>query len=345
MAYRESDRSRKMKWLEQLRENLRLIEDRKYEYVLQTDIPLQLIKEEGRVRDEIAELEKYLELHRDDWIIENPVHLELVRVPAGVFRMGSDPAQDPDAEDWENPQHPVSLPEFFIGKYPVTVSQFAAFVQATKYRTTAEFQGSGWHWVSGSEWSEVKGANWRHPAGPDSDARGLLDHPVAQMSWYDATAFCRWLSEETGQQFRLPSEAEWEKAARGTDARLYPWGKDAPDERRCNFGHRGGDTTPVTQYRAGVSPFGTWDMAGNVWEWTTSLWGQKTAASAFPYRYNASDGRENLDAPATIARMLRGGGLDDDVPSVRCASRSWNEPGFRGRCVGFRVAMSTVITE
>ena len=157
--------------------------------------------------------------------------------------MGSDPKVDKDAFGDEQPQHRLYLPEFYIGKYPVTNEQYAAFVKATR-------QAAPQHWKNG-----------QIPAGKEN-------HPVVDVSWKDAVAFCRWLSQASGKTIRLPTEAEWEKAARGDDGRIYPWGDKPPTKELCNFGGNVGDTTPVGQYPAGASPCGALDMAGNVWEWT-----------------------------------------------------------------------------
>ena len=143
--------------------------------------------------------------------------------------MGSDPKVDKDATADEQPQHRLYLPEFYIGKYPVTNEQYAAFVKTGR-------QGAPEHWEKG----EI-------PAGKG-------DHPVVNVSWQDAVAFCRWLSRESGKTIRLPTEAEWEKAARGSDGRIYPWGNDPPTKELCNFGdyavhrstqHRSGGTRPA----------------------------------------------------------------------------------------------------
>ena len=127
--------------------------------------------------------------------------------------MGSDPAKDKGAYDDEKPQHRLTLPEFYIGKYPVTVSQFAVFAQAQSYQTEAERDGYGWIWT-GKEWKQEKGASWRHPGGRRATWREG-DHPVTQVTWQDVRAFCAWVSQARGREFRLASEAEWEKAARG----------------------------------------------------------------------------------------------------------------------------------
>jgi formylglycine-generating enzyme len=298
------------------------------------DALLGLAIERAPARQELQDLrEEYAQLVKALLVIDSPVHLELVRVSAGPFRMGSDPQGDPDAYPNETPQHTVSLPEYYIGKHPVTIRQFAEFVKATGHRTTAEKRGSGRTHVD-RKFADVKGANWRHPDGPSSDVNGKDDHPVTQVSWDDARAFCQWLSDETGRPFRLPTEAEWEKAARGTDARRYPWGDPTPSDRLCNFNWNIGDTTPVSRYDpAGASPYGSLGMAGNAWEWTNTL--------RAPYKPGASDEREYGYTPPGEKRVVRGGAFDDVAVDVRSACRSAEEPGFSGRCVGFRVAATT----
>ncbi len=147
----------------------------------------------------------------------------------------------------------------------------------TGYRTTAEEKGSAYAWT-GSKWEDVKGADWMHPTiGTESHIPDKADHPVVTVSWHDAQAFCKWAG------VLLPTEAEWEKAARGTDGRMWPWGNDKPTKDHCNFNGNVGDTTPAGSYPKGVSPYGCLDMAGNVWEWTSSL--------RRPYPYDGKDGR------------------------------------------------------
>jgi formylglycine-generating enzyme required for sulfatase activity len=237
--------------------------------------------------------------------IAGPIHLELVRVPAGEFLMGSDPQMDQDAEVDERPQHRVEVAESYIGRYPVTVAQFRAFVEGSDFR-------------------------------PDDSRclRGPDDHPVAWVSWDEAVAFCEWLNRESGRPFRLPSEAEWEKAARGADGRVYPWG-DPWDGARCNTresGIRG--TSPVGHFSpVGDSPYGVADMAGNVWEWCQSLY--------WPYPYRADEGREDLGVSGN--RVLRGGSWRNSRAYARCACRNHFLPNFRYYFVGFRVLLAPAV--
>jgi formylglycine-generating enzyme required for sulfatase activity len=178
--------------------------------------------------------------------------------PAGPFLIGSDPKKDKGTVDDEKPQHSVTLAAFQIGKYPVTVAEYACFVRA------GQEEPIGWHWQLRD-----------------------LDHPIVNVTWWDAVNYARWLAERTDQPWRLPSEAEWEKAARGTDGRTYPWG----DQSDANCANTGGSnnsgTTPVWSYPSGASPYGALDMAGNVWEWTSTVYKL--------YANIASDGREQVD--------------------------------------------------
>jgi formylglycine-generating enzyme required for sulfatase activity len=175
-----------------------------------------------------------------DWVV----------IPAGEFTMGSDPARDPEALDSEQPRHVVRLPEFCISRVPVTVTQFAAFVRATGFRTTADEAGWAWAWLNG-DWLLTRGANWLHPTGPESKIDDPSRWPVTQVSWHDAQAFCRWAG------VRLPTESEWEKAARGADDRIYPWGDSSPTATLANCGDPLGGVRSVGEcpkpYRCGAA--------------------------------------------------------------------------------------------
>jgi formylglycine-generating enzyme required for sulfatase activity len=253
----------------------------------------------------------------------SPIAFDWVEIPAGEFTMGSDPQQDSLADSVEQPQHSEFVDTFWIARTEVTVAQFAAFVEATGYQTTSEEAGSSYTWT-GSEWKDVAGASWRAPRGPGSSVDDKQDHPVTHISWDDAQAFSRWAG------VRLPTEAEWEKACRSTDSRIYPWGINGPDKSRANYNMNVGDTTAVGSFPAGKSPYGLLDMSGNVWEWTQTKW------------------RSNYDTPADnspqgdAARVVRGGSFVDFERGVRCAARysHFNSPNYRGADGAFRVVVS-----
>ena len=273
------------------------------------------------------------------------VALELMYVPASEFLMGSDRASDPQAADRELPQHKLFLHAHFIGRAPVTVAQFEAFVQATGYQTTAEQYGHGYNLVD-NQWKEVKGAHWRAPHGSENIVRQKSAHPVTLVSWYDALAFCVWVTDVTQCRVYLPSEAEWEQAARGTEGLIYPWGNDKPTAMLCNFDRNVKDTTPVGQYSPqGDSPMGCADMAGNVIEWTRSLWGKDIQTPEFGYPYSEHRlERENAEAANDVRRVVRGGAWDDDSEGIRSAHRFSNPPVSRNDILGFRVATPSVLS-
>jgi formylglycine-generating enzyme required for sulfatase activity len=235
---------------------------------------------------------------------------ETILIPAGPFMMGSPSSDEVPVE--ETPQHTVTLPTYRIGKYPVTNRNYAEFIAREKGQ--AEPQGSGWFLRK-----------------PPSEK---LDHPVVGVSWHDAQAYCRWLSAQTGRRYRLPTEAEWEKAAGGPEGRRYPWGNTWEAER-CNHGTQG--TTPVTAYPEGASFYGCCDMAGNVQEWTSTRWGSRRKPSDFSYPYRIDDGREDLEA--NEYRVDRGGSFEDSQNNLRCSARGPALPQSTTRGRGFRVAL------
>ena len=157
------------------------------------------------------------------------------------------------------------------------------------------------------------------------------------ISWHDTLAYCQWLSAVTGKPISLPSEAQWEKAARGDkDRREYPWGEQF-DAARCNCAELGiGDTTPVGIFPDGASPYGCLDMAGNVWEWTRSAWAD--------YPYDPRDGRERLDAGDDVARVLRGGSFDDGARVVRCGLRLRYSPDNQAQALRFSRCFVPIFT-
>ena len=243
---------------------------------------------------------------------------DFAEVPAGSFTMGADPARDPDAfenERWSPTagEGVVTLPTFYIARHEVTVGEFAVFARAQTWTVDP-----------------------RALAGPPT-------HPVTFVSWPDALAYCRWLEtrlesaeskvararELLSQDWHvtLPTEAEWEKAARGSDKRKFPWG-DASQPNRANYNNT--TTTPVGFFACPECPYGLADMSGNVWEWTRSPYQ--------PYPYDSGDDRANLDADALW--VIRGGHFGDGPRLVRTSSRAAADPGARRPFIGFRVVIS-----
>ena len=248
-----------------------------------------------------------------------PFEPEMILIPAGEFLMGSDRRQDKDARDDEQPQHTLYLPDYTIAKTPVTNAQYAEFVR------DAGVVAPPGPWRVRDAGLAAPPEHWREGESP----RDKLDHPVVCVSWRDAVAYCDWLVDITGKLYRLPSEAEWEKAARGTDGRIYPWG-NRWYPGWCNTLEGGmGGTTPVGKYPQGASPYGLLDMAGNVWEWCSSLYQG--------YPYGAGDGREDLEALG--ARVIRGGSWGGRRLVARCACRDRLVPDLRGSILGFRVCV------
>ncbi len=226
--------------------------------------------------------------------------IEWRMVPAGPFLMGSDPsgAYPPDTD--EQPRHSVSLAAFQLSRIPVTNGQYRAFAAATGRRLPLAWPGAG----------------------------GEDETPVTYVSWHDAKAFCEWSGT------RLPTEAEWEAAARGGDDRLWPWGDEPPDATRCVFSAGIGGPTRAGAHPHGASPAGALDMAGNVWEWVSSAYR--------PYPYDASDGREEPDD--SVPRVVRGGSYLDGADGVRCSARRPMLAAARDTYVGFRVVRTEAET-
>jgi len=233
------------------------------------------------------------------------VTMEFVRVPAGEFWMGSDKTNDKQAADDETPRHKVSLDEYLIGKYPVTNRQYQVFAQKTARSVPS-------HWKNGQI------------------PNGKENHPVVYVGWQDAADFCEWASKTTGQSVCLPSEAQWEKAARGTDGRIYPWGDNPPNKDLANYAKNVGDTTPVGQYPAGASPYGALDMAGNVWEWV---------ADWYASDYYKNSAARNPTGPSTGQyRVLRGGSWGNYGDVLRVSYRFRYVLVNRYNVIGFRCA-------
>jgi formylglycine-generating enzyme required for sulfatase activity len=222
----------------------------------------------------------------------------MVRIPAGEFTMGSDSYDD------EKPVHMVNLGEYFIDKYETTNAQYAACVKAGKCTAPHETKSYTRHSYYGN---------------PE-----FANYPVIYVDWTQAKSYCEFAGK------RLPTEAEWEKAARGTDGRTWPWGNNEPNDTLLNYNGKVGDTTKVGSYPSGASPYGVMDLAGNVFEWVSSDY------KAYPYK--ADDGRENL--LSNNKKVLRGGSWFSGgfVISARAAVRFNGDPTDNSGILGFRCA-------
>jgi formylglycine-generating enzyme required for sulfatase activity/serine/threonine protein kinase len=276
---------------------------------------------------------------------------EMVVIPTGTFRMG-DLSGDGDAK--EKPVHSVSVPSFAVGRYEVTMNQFRTFVNATSYKTDAEKEGSCYSLVKGRDpaWSDTSGMSWRNASVSGVGAKPFElkqkgDHPVTCISFNDAKAYIDWLEKKTGKAYRLPSESEWEYAARAGTTTKWWWGNsDAlqcgaangldetkfPDgggwsvNANCNDGYL--FTSPIGSFKANA--FGLYDTAGNVWEWTQDCWNESYAGAP-------SDGsawtRGDCDR-----RVLRGGSWISAPGYLRSAIRDRGSASSRYSYFGFRVA-------
>ncbi len=237
---------------------------------------------------------------------------DMVEVPAGEFTMGSE-----SGDDDEKPVHTVYLETYYIDKYEITNEQYAEFLNDKGNQTEGNVT-----WLD----IEDDDALIEYSSNQFKTKSGFAKHPVVEVTWYGARAYCEWAGK------RLPTEAEWEKAARGTDGRIYPWGDEEPTKELCNFGMNVGDTTPVGKYPKGVSPYGVHDMAGNVWEWTSSHYES--------YPYNKTDGREDVTLTNVEHLVLRGGSWYDDGSDVRTPIRDWWIPDDSDFSNGFRCSRS-----
>lgn len=266
---------------------------------------------------------------------------EMVFIKGGTFQMGSN-----DGEADEKPVHTVTVNDFWMGKYEVTVAQFEKFITETGYQTDAD-KGDGSYFWTGSTWEKRAGVNWRCDAQGSVRRSGELNHPVIHVSWNDAAEYCLWLSRKTGKSYRLPTEAEWEYAARsGGKNYKYAWGNFGPD------GKKGGNIADEALKRAlgwsGIwtgyddgyvytapvgffepNEFGLCDMTGNVWEWCRDWYDGK---------YYKNSPQHNPMGPSSgNYRVLRGGSWYYNPIFVRCAYRNYYEPTFRCVSIGFRV--------
>jgi len=248
--------------------------------------------------------------------IKLPAHDEMIRIPAGPFLMGSDKKTDKNSYGAEYPQRKVHVDAYEIDKYEVTTVQFLKFVLANNLPPLIDWQ--------------YDGGNFQET---------MANHPVMHVSWFEADAYCKWAGK------RLPTSAEWEKAARGEDGRIYPWGNQPAGLSRANFGRTGlsgpvrdrperlllyPPIVSVDKYENAISPYGVFQMSGNVAEWTAD-WYDATY-------YKKAPDRNPKGPEQGTQKAFRGGGWIDSTPSVRPAQRNGAEPATKMNWLGFRCA-------
>jgi len=239
----------------------------------------------------IGELLEALETVKEDLI---PPKTDMLLIPAGEFLMGAR-NNDEEAEDWEKPQLNVYLDAYYIGKYPVTVAEYKIFCKKTNREMPEE-----------PEWG------WKD------------DHPVVNVNCDDAVAYCRWAGG------RLPTEAEWEKASRGTDGRTYPWGGNVPNSDYANYDKLVGETTPVGSYPKGEGPYGVLNMAGNVWDWCSDWYDND---------YYKNSPEFNPEGPSSGSHhVIRGGSWFNGPKGLRTFMRAYGAPDEKTSYLGFRLA-------
>jgi formylglycine-generating enzyme required for sulfatase activity len=289
------------------------------------DSPVIRRAKAGDVLSQIGDLR----FRPDKWYLPDDETLGFVEIPDGDFFMGCKNKHNTEREICEDPKHTVYLPLFYMARYPVTVAQYNAYLEDTHKKT--------------------------------GQVSGLSNHPVGFISWYEALAYCNWLTKrlrkssgtprilldllKSSYAVTLPSEAEWEKAARGGvyDYREFPWGPKA-DSNMANYADTDLNTTsPVGCFEKGLSPYKIYDLSGNTWEWTRSLWGTDKIKPSFFYPYPKGQlERENLQAPENILRVTRGGSFHCPPENIRCSHRGGEDPNEKFNHIGFRLVLSKI---
>jgi serine/threonine protein kinase len=268
----------------------------------------------------------------------------LVYVPAGNFVMGSSPDVqadmlalcehcDPTSITDQSPQRSISLDSFWMYRTEVTIAQFRKFVESENYVTSAEKKGSSIIFdTSTNQYITKPGVSWSKPDGNLIDLDQYADFAVTQVSWEDARSYCSWAGG------RLPTEAEWEKAARSVDGRFFPWGNDIPNDQYLNFDLVNDGPVKVMSYPAGITPYGAYDMAGNVWEWVNDRYVES---------YDAGETRNPTGARSGDGRVIRGGSwaseLDIELVNVMTTFRAYARNDFSSPIIGFRCARDATI--
>jgi len=273
------------------------------------DIDFKISERNEFFKNKMAEVRKkvpYMEYKNEEGFLERRFidGIVMVNIPKGKFKMGS---KHGDSD--ERPPHDVFLDSYWIGKYEVTMGQYKTFISDAGHRSLP---------------SAV------HKLAPGDK------HPVIGITWDDASAYCRWLSKKTGKHFTLPTEAQWEKAARGTDSRDFPWGKEKPSCDRANFKECNKGIMPVDTLSAGKSPYGLYNMTGNVYEWCRDCYHPNYYAESHP---------KNPEGPKDgKSRVFRGGGFNDKGDNLRTANRNAAPPKNAGVDLGFRICLERKVT-
>jgi gamma-glutamyl hercynylcysteine S-oxide synthase len=246
------------------------------------------------------------------------IHESMIEISVGEFEMGNNGIEGLDNE---RSRHLYYLETYYIDPYPVTGGEYRQFMEKGGYKNSKYWSKEGWEWLQNNPVNQP--LYWSNNREFDRD-------PVCGVSWYEAEAYCNFMEK------RLPTEAEWEKAASWNEKNrvkyLYPWGNEFPDISRCNHFHTVGKNTPVNAYPEGVSPYGCYDMLGNVWEWTASWFKGYEGFEYYPYPGYSQvyfDGKH---------RVLKGGSWATRPWAMRTSFRNWYDPGARQIFAGFRCA-------
>lgn len=252
----------------------------------------------------------------------------MVFVKGGNFTMGCTSEQGSDCYDSEKPAHQVNLRDFYLSKYEVTVQEFEAFIDASNYRTDADKEGNSYIW-SWDRWEPKNGVNWRCDVAGNLRPNNDYNHPVIHVSWNDAVAYCNWLAQTTGKKYRLPTEAEWEYAARGgNQSQKFKYaGSNNFDDVAWHTNNSGNETHAVGLKRA--NELGLYDLSGNVQEWCQDWYGD----------YSSSTQTNPTGAGSGSYRVYRGSSWNDGGRTCRVSYRYRLSPTFRNRYVGFRLAL------
>ena len=308
------------------------------------------------------------------WEAEFLHDIVMIYIPEGTFVMGNDNLHEKVSGSPAAPQHPVTLTGYWIAKTPVTKGQFRAFVEEENYVTSVEMPGHEGPWVYNFKekgFITIPGFHWDNAFSQVTAVFPHVkiddSHPVSCVSWYDAVDFCKWLSQKIGVNFVLPTEAQWEYAARGDDQRIYPWGNEDPDGTRANYAeeafnavfpgteqskvHFGVNdgyaaTSPVGSFPLGASPCGALDMAGNLTEWVFD-WYAKYDRKHYKNPIGPKDGKDRVMKAGFWAGSAGREGQDPDEliigHNIRSDARQYDDPDSADDHLGFRIAIDYVV--